>query len=166
MADFYRATLGQRGWTENDGAVVTPDRIEITFATSYAPATLRLIRQDNKTIADLSMRKRADAMAGIPAKPGQVRLMLGNQTDGAAVVTIDERTINLPAHAGEKLTDTEDAAKEASDIPKIDLPPGKHMITLRVEGGRTHRSELEVAANETWGVLVGPNGAPLPIRIY
>src|SRR5262249_41087152 len=78
VAGFYRATLGQRGWTENHGAVITHDRIEIAFTTSYGPATLRLTRQDNKTIADLSLRKSGDAMAGIPPKPGQVRLMLGN----------------------------------------------------------------------------------------
>jgi hypothetical protein len=26
--------------------------------------------------------------------------------------------------------------------------------------------ELEIAANETWGLLVGPDGAALPIRPY
>lgn len=166
VADFYRATLGQRGWTEKDGAVITPDRIEIAFTTSHGPATLRLIRQDNKTIADLSQRKRADATAGISPQPGLVRLMLGNHRDEAAVVTVDERTINLAAHTGEKLTDTEDAAKDVSDIPKIDLPPGKHKVALRVEGGPVHSRELDVAADETWGLLVGPEGTPLPIRIY
>jgi len=166
VADFYRAALGQRGWTEKDGAVITPDRIEITFTTPYAPATLRLARRDNKTIADLAMRKRADATAGLSPRPGQVRLMLGNHTDEAATITVDEQTMTLAAHAGEKLTDTEDAAKEASDLPKIDLPPGKHLVTLRVEGGHAHTHAFEVAAGETWGLLVGPDGTALPIRIY
>ena len=166
VTSFYRAALGQRGWTENGGAVIASDRTEITFTTSDGPATLRLTRQDNRTIADLSLRKPAKATAGIPPKPGQVRLMLGNHTDEAAIVTVDEQTLTLAAHAGERLTYTDDAAKESSGIPKIDLPPGKHMVTLRVEGGQLQSRELEVAANETWGLLVGPNGTPLPMRLY
>ncbi|MET4800564.1 hypothetical protein [Bradyrhizobium sp. LB11.1] len=163
---FYRASLGQRGWTETNGAVIAPDRAEIAFTTSDGPATLRLIRQDNKTIADLSLRKFMNVTAGIPPKPGQVRLMLGNETDDAAVVTVNERTISLAAHAGEKLTYTDDAAREVSDIPKIDLPPGKHKVTVKAEGSTARSRELEIAANETWGLLVGPDGVPLPIRLY
>ena len=166
VTGFYRAALGQRGWTETDGAVIAPDRAEIAFTTPDGPATLRLTRQDNKTIVDLSLRKRADAMAGIPPKPGQVRLMLGNETDKEAVVAVNERTISLAAHAGEKLAYTDDAASEASDIQKIDLPPGKHTITVKVEGSAAQKRAFEVAANETWGLLVGPDGTPLPIRLY
>ncbi|MDA9443445.1 hypothetical protein XH98_31040 [Bradyrhizobium sp. CCBAU 51745] len=166
VASFYRAALGQRGWIEKDGAVITPDRAEIAFTTPDGPAMLRLTRQDNRTIVDLSVRKRADATAGIPPKPGQVRLMLGNETDEAAAVNVNERTISLAPHVGEKLAHTDDAASEGSDIQKIDLPPGKHRITVKVEGNAARSRELEVAANETWGLLVGPDGAPLPIRLY
>jgi len=163
---FYRSALGQRGWTETDSAAIASDRAEIAFTTADGPATLRLIRQDNRTIADLSLRKRWTVTAGIPPKPGQVKLMLGNETDDAAVVTVDERTISLAAHAGEKLIYTDDAANETSDIPKIDLPPGKHKVTIKAEGSAAQTRELEIAANETWGLLVGPDGAPLPIRLY
>ncbi|MCP3383584.1 hypothetical protein NLM31_24755 [Bradyrhizobium sp. CCGUVB4N] len=166
VLDFYRASLGQRGWTETNGAVIAPDRAEIAFTTSDGPATLRLVRQDNKTIADLSLRKRWSVTAGIAPKPGQVKLMLGNETDKAAVITVNERTVRLAAHAGEKLTHTDDAASEKSDIPKLDLPPGKHKITVKAEGSAARSRELEIAANETWGLLVGPDGAPLPIRLY
>jgi hypothetical protein len=50
---FYRVELSKRGWTENDGAVVAPDRAEIAFTTTDGPALLRLIHQDDRTIADL-----------------------------------------------------------------------------------------------------------------
>jgi len=163
---FYRDTLSRRGWTETGSAAISPDRAEIAFKTSDGPAALRLIRQDNKTIADLSLRKPWPVTAGIQPNQGQVKLMLGNDTDDAADVTLDERTISLAAHAGDKLIFTEDAASETSDIPKIDLPPGKHTITIKPEGSAARSQELEVAANETWGVLVGPDGAPLPIRLY
>jgi hypothetical protein len=163
---FYRTALGQRGWTERGGAVIAPDRAEIAFTTADGPATLRLVRQDDKTIADLSLRKHWTVTAGIPPQPGQVKLMLGNDTDDDAVITVDERTIRLAAHAGEKLIFTDDAASEKSDIPKIDLPPGKHKVTVKAKDGKAQSRELEIAANETWGLLVGPDGAPLPIRLY
>jgi len=40
---FYRAELSKRGWAENDGAVVAPDRAVIAFTTTDGPALLRLI---------------------------------------------------------------------------------------------------------------------------
>ncbi|WP_298876372.1 hypothetical protein [uncultured Bradyrhizobium sp.] len=163
---FYRAALEQRGWTETDSAVIAPDRAEVAFTTSDGPATLRLLRQDNKTIVDLSLRKPWPVAAGIQPNQGQVKLMLGNETDDAADVTVDEQTISLAAHAGEKLIYSDDAASEKSDIPKIALPPGKHTITIMTESSATQSRELEVAANETWGLLVGPDGAPLPIGLY
>jgi hypothetical protein len=163
---FYRAALSTRGWTENDGAVVDPDRAAIAFTTSDGPALLRLGRQDDKTIADLSLRKPAVATSGILPKPGQVKLMLGNKTDEAAVVTVDERTIRLAAHAGEELAYSDNAAGELPDSQRINLPPGKYKVTLKVGGSTAQSREFEVAANETWGLLVGPDGAPLPMRLY
>jgi hypothetical protein len=163
---FYRTALGKRGWTENDGAVVEPDRAVITFTTADGPTRLGLTRRDDKTIADLSLRKPAVAPAGILPKPGQVRLMLGNKTDQAADITVNERTIKLAAHAGEKLAYSDDTADELPDSQRIDLPPGKYKVTLKVEGGAAESREFEVEANETWGLLVGPDGVPLPIRLY
>ncbi|HEV2155776.1 hypothetical protein [Bradyrhizobium sp.] len=163
---FYRAALGQRGWTENDGAVVEADRAVIAFATSDGPASLRLTRQDGKTIADLSLRKPPVATAGFLPKPEQGRLMLGNRTDGAAIVTINERTINLAARAGENLANSDSTAGELPDGQKLDLSPGKYKVTLKVDGSAAQSREFEVAANETWGLLVGQDGAPLPMRLY
>lgn len=60
----------------------------------------------------------------------------------------------------------DDAAAELPDSQKIDLPPGKYKVTLKVDGGAAQKREFEVAANETWGLLVGPDGAPLPVRLY
>jgi phage gp45-like len=146
--------------------VVEPDRAVIAFTTSDGPTLLRLTRQDGKTIADLSRRKRAVATSGLLPKPGQVKLMLGNKTDDAAVVTIDERTIRLAARAGEQLAYSDDTADELPDSQKIDLPPGKYKVTIRVDGSTAQNRAFEVAANETWGLLVGPDGAPLPMRLY
>lgn len=163
---FYRIALEKRGWTENDGAVVGPDRAVVTFTTSDGPALLRLVRQDNTTIADLSLRKLLAATSSIRPAPGRVTLLLGNKTDEAADITVDERTIRLAAHAGEKLINSDAAAVELPESQKIDLPPGRYKVTLKLEGSAAQKREFEVAADETWGLLVGPEGAPLPIRLY
>jgi hypothetical protein len=50
--------------------------------------------------------------------------------------------------------------------PDIDLPPGKLKLTLKVASGAAQDREFEVAANETWGLLVGPAGVRLPMHLY
>jgi hypothetical protein len=157
---FYRIELGKRGWTEIEGAVVEPDRAVLAFATADGPALIRLVRQDDRTIADLSLRKPAASNAGVPPRPGQARLMLGNSTDGEAVITVNDETMTLAARAGGNLTD------KGPDIPEIDLPPGRYRVSLKVAGGGAQNREFEVAADETWGLLAGPAGVPLPMRLY
>jgi hypothetical protein len=153
---FYRAELSKRGWMENDGAVVEPGRAVIAFTTFNGPALLRLVRQDDRTIADLSLRKPAVffEQADIAPSPGQVKLMLANDTDEEAVVTINRQTITLAARA------------KSSKSPQIDLPPGKYKVTLKVASSVAQSREFEVAADETWSLLVGPEGVALPVRAY
>lgn len=163
---FYRAALENRGWTENDGAVVAPDRAVVAFTTPDGPALLRLVRQDRMTIVDLALRKPLASTALIRPAPGQVRLLLGNKTDEAADITVNDQTIRLPAHAGEKLIDSDAAADKLPDSQKMDLPPGRYRVTLKLDGSAATSREFEVAADETWGLLVGPEGTPLPLRLY
>jgi len=163
---FYRTALEKRGWSEIDDAVDEPERAVITFVTRDGPVQLRLARQGNTTIADFSLRKQGKAVAGILPKPGRVRLLLGNPRDDAAVITVNGKTIDLAAHAGEKLPHSDSETSEIPDSQMIDLAPGKYKVTLKMEGHAAQNREFEVAANETWGLLVGPDGAPLPMRLY
>ena len=153
---FYRVELSKRGWMENDGAVVDPDRAVIAFTTFDGPALLRLVHQDDRTIADLSLRKPAAIFeqGDIQPSPGQVKLMFGNATDEDAVITINQQTIKLAA--GAKLRKS----------PQIDLPPGNYKVTLAVASGTAKTREFEVAAGEAWEVLAGPAGVALPVHLY
>jgi hypothetical protein len=161
---FYRFELSKRGWLENGGAVVESDGAVIAFTTSGGPALLRLTRQDDRTIADLSLRKAADPKGAILPMPGQVRLLLGNATDEAAVITINEQTIKLAARA--KLADAPASGRKSPDSQEINLPPGKYKVTLKLASGATQNREFEIATDETWGLLAGPAGVPLPLHIY
>ena len=163
---FYRSELNKRGWTENDGAVVTQDGAVIAFTTSGGPALLRLTRQDDRTIADLSRHKPAAPEADILPMPGQTRLLLGNATDEEAVITINEQTIKFAARAGDSLTDKPGTVSKSPGSQEINLPPGRFKITSRIASGAAQNREFEVAANETWGLLVGPAGVPLPGHLY
>jgi len=163
---FYRLALSKRGWSENGGAVVEPDRAVIAFTTSDGPALLRLTRQDDRTIADLSRRKPAAINAGILPTPGQVKLRLGNATDEDAVMTINGKTIELAAHAGTKLMGDPQTGAKSPDSREIDLPPGKYRVTLKVASAAAQSREFEVAADETWGLLASSTGVPIPLHLY
>jgi hypothetical protein len=162
---FYRAALRRSGWTENDGAVIEPDRAVIAFTTTDGPALLRLVQRDDRTIVDLSLRKPAAAEASILPKPGQARLMLGNATDDAAVITINEQAITLAARAGDRLANDADARTLPAG-QQVDLLAGKFKVVLEVANGAAQSREFEVAADETWALLVGPAGVPLPVHLH
>jgi hypothetical protein len=161
---FYRLALSKRGWSENDGAVVAPDGAVIGFATSDGPALLRLSRQDDRTIADLSLRKPATTNAGIRPMPGQARLLLGNATDEEAVITINEQTVKLAARA--KLADDPATGRKSPDSREINLPPSKYRVSIKIASGAAQNREFELAADETWGLVAGPAGVPLPLHLY
>jgi hypothetical protein len=92
--------------------------------------------------------------------------MLANATDEEAVITINEQTVTLAARAERSLTKATDARRKLPDSQEIDLAPGNYKVTLKVAGGAAQNRELEVAADETWGLLVGPAGVPLPIHLF
>ncbi|WP_143201602.1 hypothetical protein [Bradyrhizobium sp. NAS96.2] len=166
VLSFYRGALGKRGWTENGVPVVEPDRAMVAFTTSSGPALLRLIRQHDRTVAGLLVRKSAAANAELQPAQGQVRLLFGNTTDETAVITINEQTIKLDARAGRHLTDAPATGRRSPDGAEINLPPGMYKVALQIAGGAAQTLEFAVAADETWGLLVGPDGVALPMRLY
>jgi hypothetical protein len=52
------------------------------------------------------------------------------------------------------------------DSPEIELPLGKSKVSVKLASGAAQTGEFEVAADETWGVMVGPDGVPLPVQLY
>jgi hypothetical protein len=40
----------------------------------------------------------------------------------------------------------------------LDLQPGKYKCTLKLPGKPDQTGEVVVAANDTWGLLIGPGG--------
>ena len=154
---FYRRELGKLNWKEDGkGAVAAPDHVVLAFSSAEGAALLKLGRKDGETTVSLTVRNPdAAAKAGVAPKPGQARLLISNPNDVEAAITINKRTIKAAAGAGMK----------GPDGPILDLAPGKYKFSIKLAGKPASNDELEVGADETWGLLVGPAGA-LPMHVY
>ncbi|WP_441232807.1 hypothetical protein [Bradyrhizobium sp. 930_D9_N1_4] len=156
---FYRAELTKRGWQEkSDGATVTADRAELAFTSPEGPAVLKLGRARDETSVSLVQRNpQAATKADIMPKAGQARVMFGNIGAKEATLTINKQTVKIAAGAG---------GPQSPKGPMLDLPPGKYQYALRMPGQPARTDTLTVAAGDAWGLLVGPDGAVLPLQMY
>lgn len=153
---FYRRELGKKDWKEEPGAVVKADQATLAFASADGPAVLKLGRRGTETTVHLTLRKQADATkAGMLPKAGQSKLLFGNVREQEAVITINKQTVKVGAGVGSK----------GPNGPTLELPPGKYKYSFKAAGGPAKTDEVEVAAGETWGLLIGPGGV-LNLQVY
>jgi len=154
---FYRRELGKLNWTEDTkGAVVAPDHAVIAFTAPDGPATLKLGRKDGETSINLAVRNpQAAAKAGIMPKTGHAKVLFGNALPAEAAITINNKTVKVAGGVGTK----------GPDGPSLDLAPGKYSYSIKMPGGPAQRDNVEIGADETWGLLIGPGGA-LPLQMY
>lgn len=156
---FYREELGKRGWKElPDRAITQPDRVQLTFTSPDGPAMLKLGRQNAETTVNLAQKIPAAAAKGeVLPKPGQARLMLGNMGQSDATITINKQTIKLAAGAG---------GPQSSQHPALDLPPGKYKYATKVAGRPAKSGQIELGADDAWGLMLGPDGDVLALQAY
>jgi hypothetical protein len=155
---FYRRELTKLNWTEDTktAAVATDDRAVVAFTSPDGPAVLKLGRKNGETSVDLAVRNpQAAAQAGIMPKAGQAKLLFGNALPADAAITINNKTVKVSGGVG----------TQGPDGPSLDLAPGKYPYSIKMPGGPSQRDNVEIGADETWGLLIGPGGA-LPLRMY
>lgn len=154
---FYRRELGKRNWKEEtQGAVVTAERVVLAFTSPEGAAVLKLGRKGKETTVSLGVRgQAAAAKAGILPKPGQAKLLFGNAMPSEAVITIEKQTVKIPPGAGTK----------GPDGPTLDIAPGKYKYSFKAGSMPGGSDEVEIGADETWGLLVGPGGV-LALQMY
>jgi hypothetical protein len=153
---FYRRELGKKNWKEEPGAVLKADQAVLAFTSTDGPAVLKLARRGSETTAHLTLRRHDAAMkAGMLPKAGQSKLLFGNVLPAEAVVMINKQSVKVGAGVGAK----------GPDGPTLDLPPGKYKFSFKAAGGPAKTDEVEIAAGETWGLLIGPGGA-LALQVY
>lgn len=156
VIEFYRRELASRKWNEDASkAAIKDDSATLVFASADGPGLLTLGRKNGETTVSLVVRLTEDATkAGVLPKAGQARIILGNMTNAAATVTINKQSLNVGAGVGAK----------APNGPSIDLPPGNYTYSVKA-GGRTQSDQVEVGADQTWGIIVGPGGG-LALQVY
>jgi hypothetical protein len=156
---FYRDELGKRGWKElPDRAITQPDHVQLAFTSPDGPAMLKLGRQNAETTVNLVQKIPAAAAKGeVLPKPGQARLMLGNMGQSDATITINKQTIKLAAGAG---------GPQSSQHPALDLPPGKYKYATKVAGRPAKSGQIELGADDAWGLMLGPDGDVLALQAY
>ena len=128
----------------------------IAYTSPDGPALLKLGRKDGETTVNLVVKNPDAAVkAGMMPKPGQVKVLVANPNEVEAVITINKQTIKAAAGAGTK----------GPDGPMLDLAPGKYKFSIKLPGKPAQNDELEVGADEIWGLMIGPGGA-LPLQVY
>jgi hypothetical protein len=155
---FYRGELGKRGWKESAQiALVKPDQAQLAFISPDGPATLKLGRSNGETSVVLAQKIPGAAAKGdIMPTPGQARLMFVNMGDSEATLTINKQSIRIAPGAG----------GPRAKGPTLDLPPGKYPYSLKLAGGPARNNAIELAADDTWGLMVAPDGEVMPLQVY
>jgi hypothetical protein len=156
---FYRSELTKRGWQETaERTVVKADQAQLAYTSPEGPAVLKLGRQNGETTISLMQKNpAAAAKADVMPKPGLAKLMFGNMGGSEAAVTINKQTVRVAAGAG---------GPQSPKGPTLELPPGKYQYSLRVAGGPARNNQIEIAADDAWGLMIAPNGEVLPLQMY
>jgi hypothetical protein len=164
---FYRRELGKLNWKEETkGAEIAADRAVIAFTSADGPAVLKLGSKDGATSVSLAVKNPAAvAKNGLLPKPGQAKVLFGNMLPTDAVVTINKKTVKVAAGAGFKGPDGKPPELVPGKDPILDLAPGKYAYSIKLTGMPARNDELEIGADETWGLMIGPGGA-LPLHMY
>jgi hypothetical protein len=154
---FYRRELDKLNWKEESkGTTITADRAAVTFTAPEGPAVLKLGRKDGATSVQLMVKDPAAvAKAGIMPKPGQAKVLFGNINPAAETITFNNKPVSVAAGVGVK----------NPDGPALDLAPGKYKYTIRLAGKPAQTDEIELGADEVWGVMIGPGGV-LALQAY
>ena len=83
--------------------------------------------------------------------------MFSNIGNSEATLTINKQTIRIAAGAG---------GPQSPKGPTLELPPGKYQYSLKVAGLPVRNNDIEVAADDTWGLMVAAGGEVMPLQMY
>ncbi len=159
VVDFYRRELAAAEWKENaQDARIEKQSAKLSFEGPDGSLIVRLEASGNETAITLTTRNSAAAKAaGLLPSAGKGRMIIGNGHDKAATVTVNKRNYKVAAGAG-------------ADDPKTgvnwDVAPGKYSVSVQLPGENVQTEEVTIGADEIWGVMILPNGAPLVLQLY
>jgi hypothetical protein len=159
VVDFYRRELPAAGWKENvQEAKIDKESAKLSFNGSSGSLVVQLKANGEETAITLTSRDAAAAKAaGLLPAAGKGRLILGNGHDKGATVTVNKKVTKVAAGAG---------AEDPKTGVNWEVAPGKYSVEIKIPGEAVQTEQLTIGANETWGVMILPNGVPLPIQVF
>jgi hypothetical protein len=116
------------------------------------------LRQDGPT-THIELTARDDNKArkdGIAPAKGQALLLFANATEQATSMTLNKRTVKLPAGVG---------TKDPTKAIKVPVMPGKHYVKYG-SAQAPQQEEVVVEAGTTWGVIAVPGGGVFAEVLY
>lgn len=159
VINFYQRELAATGWTENKAAAkLEKTSATLSFTGPAGGLTVQLKSAGNQTAIKLISRDGAAAKAaGVLPAPGKSRLIIGNTSENAAVVTVNKRDYNLAAGAG---------ANDPKTGLNWEVAPGKYTVEIKLPGAAVQSETLTIGADEAWGLVILPAGGCLPVQLY
>lgn len=162
VVDFYRSELasGEWGqWKENVAeAKVEQLSAKLSF-TGPAGSLFVQLKADRQEVAITLVSRDAQAAkaAGLLPASGKARLLIGNASEKEAVFSINKRGYKIAAGAG---------AEDPQTGTNWEVAPGSYTVEIKPSGGQIQSEKLKLAADETWGVMIGPTGSFLAAQLY
>lgn len=159
VVDFYQRDVASAEWVENKAAAkIDKASATMSFTAPTGLVIVRLKADGAKTAITLVTRDAAAAnAAGVLPATGKARLIIGNTSDDAAVLTINKREYKLAAGAG---------AEDPKTGLNWDVAPGKYPIEIKLPGKAAQSETLTIGLDEAWGLMILPTGDCLPVQLY
>jgi hypothetical protein len=159
VIDFYQRDVVSADWAENKAAAkIDKTSATMSFTTPSGIVIVRLKSEGTKTAITLVTRDaEAAKAAGVLPATGKSRLIIGNTSDDAAVLTISKREYKLAAGAG---------AQDPKTGLNWDVAPGKYPIEVKLPGKGAQSEVLTIGLDEAWGLMILPTGDCLPVQLY
>src|SRR5262249_48842168 len=130
----------------------------LSFTGPSGALVVRLTSEgDRTTITLISRDAGAAKAAGVLPAPGKARLIIGNGSENAAVITVNKQELNLVAGAG---------AQDPKTGLNWEVPPGKYTVEIKLPGRAVQSETLTIGADEAWGLIILPTGGSLPVQVY
>ncbi len=156
---FYQSELAAADWTENKAAAKI-DKTSATLSFTGAAGTLTVqlkAEGDQTAIALISRDEKAAKAAGMLPTAGKSKLIIGNTSESAAVITVSKLDYKLAAGAG---------AEDPKTGINWELTPAKYTLEIKLPGKAVQSEVMTVGADETWGLMILPTGECLPVQLY
>ena len=159
VVDFYRRELAAAGWKENvPDAKIEKEAAKLSFSGPKGSLIVQLKASGKETAIALASRDATAAKAtGVLPSIGKGRLVIGNAHDKAATVTVNKQDYKVAAGAG---------AKDPKTGVNSEVAPGKYTVEIKLPGEKVRTENVTIGADETWGVIILPTGAPLVTQLY